>query len=844
MATNPYTSANPPDRPTVSSVLRTVLLCDWADSTHLIETLGDARAVGLMQKHDQFVRETLLHTHGRLIDKSDGILALFERPIQALDFALRYQQQMRVWGAEYQQAIQARIGIHVGDVMTWENAPDQIAAGAKPLEVEGFAKPVAARLMSLAMPGQILLSGMAQSLAQRAQLELGERGQKLRWLLHGRYTFKGVPAPMLVHEVGDPEFSPLRAPPSTQKAWREIPLWRRPPILALEILLTTGLIGGFIWSTFQSPPAIAFYERDWIVMGDLQNLTREKMFDDSLDTALRIGLEQSAYVNVISDRQEEDALKRMQREGQNIDRVTGTELALREGAKALVLPTLTEAGGHLRITAEVIDPNTGVTVYTESAEATNANNVLPALDEVLEKLRLRLGESVSLVDKSNKPLAMATTGNLDALKAFSLGLEAKRESRYNDARLLFEQAIKYDPQFAFAYIGLATTNFVSNDLEGFEKNIKLANQYRSHLTDREALLFDATSLLVKNPAESLPRWKLLGQLYPDEFRAHYNYVLYSYFNNQVGEEQLAIIESALRQQNPALANAYYLKGVVLLYQNNYRQSLEAFKQAEINGVRGYKSEYAMAYLANNDYANAAKVLKSQTESGVAGADIATRLPGILLPLSEGKLDEGIQLAKSLNEQANIKNISSSNTYEGMLLSLESYKPDGKFYPRQQEYLDKNIRSLRSGHVADKKFLQFNLSATAWMAAKSGNTGFAEKALQAAKDVHLEQPPSANKDMQLIAEAKILMAKHSPEKATALLASRSMQSDSLYLLNETLEQAYRSAGKNQDADRMLKWLMENRGHAYAEYGSENFLQPVNVYSFYLAQSKTKEKDKGR
>ena len=44
--------------------------------------------------------------------------------------------------------------------------------------------------------------------------------------------------------------------------------------------------------------------------------------------------------------------------------------------------------------------------------------------------------------------------------------------------------------------------------------------------------------------------------------------------------------------------------------------------------------------------------------------------------------------------------------------------------------------------------------------------------------------------------------------------------------------------------MLKWLMENRGHAYAEYGSENFLQPVNVYSFYLAQSKTKEKDKGR
>ena len=421
MATNPHAPPKPTEKPMVSSVLRTVLLCDWADSTHLIEALGDARAVGLMQKHDQFLRDTLSSTQGRLIDKSDGILALFERPIQALDFALRYQLQMRLWGAEYQQAIQARTGIHVGDVMTWENAPDQIAAGAKPLEVEGFAKPIAARLMGLAMPGQILLSGMAQSLAQRAQLELGERGQKLRWILHGRYNFKGVPAPMLVHEVGDPEFSPLRAPPSTQKAWREVPLWRRPPVLALEILLTTGLIGGFIWSTFQSTPAIAFYERDWVVMGDLQNLSREKMFDDSLDTAIRVGLEQSAYVNVISDSQEQDALKRMQREGQPIDRQTGAELALREGAKALVLPTLTQVGGRLRITAEVIDPTTGVTVYTESADAKNANAVLPALDTVLEKLRTRLGEPVSLVDQRSKPLQQVTTANLEALRAYTLG---------------------------------------------------------------------------------------------------------------------------------------------------------------------------------------------------------------------------------------------------------------------------------------------------------------------------------------------------------------------------------------------------------------------------------------
>jgi len=838
MATNPHIPPNSTEKPTVSSVLRTVLLCDWADSTHLIETLGDTRAVGLMQKHDQFVRDTLLSTQGRLIDKSDGILALFERPIQALDFALRYQIQMRLWGAEYQQAIQARIGIHVGDVMTWENAPDQIAAGAKPLEVEGFAKPIAARLMGLAMPGQILLSGMAQSLAQRAQLELGDRGQKLRWILHGRYTFKGVPAPMLVHEVGDPEFSPLRAPPSTQKAWREIPLWRRPPILALEVLLTTGLIGGFIWSTFQSPPAIAFYERDWIVMGDLQNLTREKMFDDSLDTAMRIGLEQSAYVNIISENQEQEALKRMQRENQRIDRQIGAELALREGAKALVLPTLTEVGGHLRVTAEVIDPNTGVTVYTESAQAANSNNVLPALDEVLEKLRTRLGESISLIDKNSKPLALATTSSLEALRAYSLGLEAKRDSRFNDARLLFVQAIKIDQNFALAYIGLGLTEYLTGDAAGFENSIAKAKLYRSHLTNRESLLLDATAFLVENPDASLPQWKLLGQLYPDEFRAHYNYAYYSYIDGKVDKDILDILESALKQQNPALANAYYLKGVLLLHQNKYKNALEAFSQADSAGIRGYKSDYAMTFIAVGDYVSAEKVILSQTESGSAGTDIENQLPVILMPLSNGELAAGLKAAKASLKEA-LKTSDSSGVHEGRVLSLQSYQPGQDYSSDLKDYIDRQSELMQSNTITDQRNLQFNILAAAWMAARVGNTTLATQTIEKSKMLRFKDQSNTNTDMLLAAQAEIYLSNKAPIKAIGLLAARSQEKDSLFLLNVTLENAYRNAGMKKEAGARLRWIAENRGRAYAEYNNASFLQPLNVYEHFQAASQLKK-----
>ena len=179
-------SVAPPPRSavgsTVTPVLRAVLLADLADSTAFVQHFGDARAATILQRLDLKIRDLLEFTGGRLIDKADGLLAIFERPIQAVDFALRYQQVLREFSHEEGAQLAARVGIHVGELMTWNNTDQAVRAGAKPLEVEGLAKPVAARLMALALPGQILVSSMAQALAQRAQSELGERAERVKWV--------------------------------------------------------------------------------------------------------------------------------------------------------------------------------------------------------------------------------------------------------------------------------------------------------------------------------------------------------------------------------------------------------------------------------------------------------------------------------------------------------------------------------------------------------------------------------------------------------------------------------------------------------------------------------------
>ena len=138
---------------------------------------------------------------------------MFDRPIEAVKFALAYQRGISQLDETANKVrLLARIGIHVGDVLTWDNTPADIAKGAKPFEIEGLVKPTTSRLMQLALPGQILLSGIAYQLAHRSQDELGDAAVTTLWRTHGRYRFKGLPDPVAVFEVGEQGIAPLKAP--------------------------------------------------------------------------------------------------------------------------------------------------------------------------------------------------------------------------------------------------------------------------------------------------------------------------------------------------------------------------------------------------------------------------------------------------------------------------------------------------------------------------------------------------------------------------------------------------------------------------------------------------------
>ncbi len=209
-ATGPVTTRLPPSSSTKS--IRTLLLTDLVHSTELVSALGDRQAMELNELHDRHTRALLNRYDGREIDKSDGFLLLFGRPVEAVRFALAYHAALADLSRHYGVEFQARVAAHLGEVFLRENPPDEVRQGAKPLEVEGLAKATTARVMALAEAGQTLLTRGAFDLAQRAYAD-DEIDQSLFWISHGLYQLKGLDEPLELCEVGPEDRPPV--PPSS-----------------------------------------------------------------------------------------------------------------------------------------------------------------------------------------------------------------------------------------------------------------------------------------------------------------------------------------------------------------------------------------------------------------------------------------------------------------------------------------------------------------------------------------------------------------------------------------------------------------------------------------------------
>ncbi len=116
------------------------------------------------------------------------------------------------------------------------------------------------------------------------------------------------------------------------------------------------------------------------------------------------------------------------------------------------------------ITLEAITCQAGATLAREQVQVEDKEHILKALGTGATAVRMRLGESLSSIQKSNRPLEQATTGSLEALQNYTSGYEEMVQGRFLAAVPLFERATALDPNFAMAYAFLANASYNAGDL--------------------------------------------------------------------------------------------------------------------------------------------------------------------------------------------------------------------------------------------------------------------------------------------------------------------------------------------------------------------------------------------
>jgi protein involved in polysaccharide export with SLBB domain len=105
------------------------------------------------------------------------------------------------------------------------------------------------------------------------------------------------------------------------------------------------------------------------------------------------------------------------------------EVCEREGAKALIGGSILRLGNEYVLELDATNCLSGESLAQEKIKASNQEQVLRQLGQVIIPLRRKLGESMASIQKFDTPIEQATTKSLPALKAYTEGDQKRARSQ-------------------------------------------------------------------------------------------------------------------------------------------------------------------------------------------------------------------------------------------------------------------------------------------------------------------------------------------------------------------------------------------------------------------------------
>jgi len=290
---------------------------------------------------------------------------------------------------------------------------------------------------------------------------------------------------------------------------------------AMTLLAVAGLVVGLISiqrKASPSPAAVA-PRRPALAVLSFENVgsaPTSAWLSKGLPSMLVTGLAQTPDLGVVTSDRLNEAARQVGRDTFDaIEPGRLTEVAHRAGASVVVNGSIIQAGEELRIDARVEDLAAGRVLLAESVRG---KDPLALADDLAARIRTKLEVRP---EGTIRRVADLTSSSIEAYRLYSQGLQAVRNTRTDDARDLFEQAIALDPSFAMAYLQLSIADSFKGKLEEEHANLKRAEEHIDRLPERDALLVRAGLARSEGRTdEALRHYDLLMSKYPDEFDAY------------------------------------------------------------------------------------------------------------------------------------------------------------------------------------------------------------------------------------------------------------------------------------------------------------------------------------
>jgi tetratricopeptide (TPR) repeat protein len=316
------------------------------------------------------------------------------------------------------------------------------------------------------------------------------------------------------------------AAPATVPVRQGRPRWVRALPLAAVVMIVAAIAA---WQL--RGPSQALADSDIILIGDFENSTGDAVFDGTLKQALAVKLEESPFLNVLSDTRVRETLAFMNRPADSpITPAIAREICQRQGITAVMLGSIASLGSTYVITLTAEGCSNGDVLAREQSTASSKEDVLPSLGAGTSNIREKLGESLASIARSDKPVEQATTSSLEALKAFSLGDRKRKSSIDREALPFFRRAIELDPEFAVAHAQLGTIYANLGDHDKAVEHRRRAYELRDRVSRRERLYIEGHyySGVINEPDKALATYDVWKQEYPrDAVPYHNSGTLYS-----------------------------------------------------------------------------------------------------------------------------------------------------------------------------------------------------------------------------------------------------------------------------------------------------------------------------